>query len=628
MPFETGLIASNVEEYLNLHDNKDTLRFITCGSVDDGKSTLIGRMLYESKMIFDDQLKALEIDSKKFGTTGDALDMALLVDGLSSEREQGITIDVAYRFFSTEKRKFIVADTPGHEQYTCNMATGASNADLAVILVDARKGILQQTRRHSYIMSLMGIRTVVLAINKMDLIDYSKECYEKIKADYLNVVKDLGFETIKAIPVSALIGDNIVEKSSNMEWYQGVSLIRYLETVETISKNNNDKFCMPVQWVNRASSDFRGFAGRVVSGFIKKGDEIVVSPSGRTSRIKDIIIFEKNIDIAEEQESITITLEDEIDISRGDVLTSINYPCEMANQFEVRIIWMDTNDMVANRQYIIQIGTAKALCTPYKLKYKIDMNAYEIVIASSLALNEIGVCDLSIDRGIPFKEFKENRSLGSFILIDRQTKKTVAAGTINHALRRSKNIYKHNFKIDGKARAETKNQSPRVLWLTGLSGSGKSAIADLLEQRLYEMGKHTMILDGDNIRYGLNKDLNFTPQDRAENIRRIAEVAKLMTEAGLIVITSFISPYRAEREMAKELIGEESFIEIFVDTPLVVAEHRDTKGLYKKAREGAIPNFTGIGSPYEPPKTPNIHIETVSLTVQEAVDKILDYLKF
>lgn len=629
MSYNNNILEEN--NVINYSNNKDILRFITCGSVDDGKSTLIGRMLFDSKMIFKDHLEALNSDSKKYGTVEQgSLDFALLVDGLESEREQGITIDVAYRYFSTDKRKFVAADTPGHEQYTRNMATGASNSDIAIILIDARKGVLTQTRRHSHIVSMMGIKHAILVVNKMDMTAYSEEIFNNIVEEYKAITQDFGFKSIQSIPVSALLGDNITNKSKKTKWYKGPTLLEYLETIEVSNHKDTGNLdaCMPVQIVSRPNSDFRGYLGQVASGEFNIGDKIKTLPSRKTSKIKSIIRADHTKGRAKSGESITILLEDEIDISRGDIIVSEKNSFEIADQFEAKILWMSDKAMISSKQYIIQLATLEALATPSKIKHKIDINSSDKIVAKELNLNELGVCNLFIDRKIPFKPFAHNKTLGSFILIDRETNETVAAGTINHVLRRSSNIHTHNFDIDLKARALQKTQEPKVIWFTGLSGSGKSTIANALEKKLYNLGKHTMLLDGDNIRHGLNKDLSFSPQDRAENIRRVGEVAKLMMESGLIVISSFISPYKSERELVRSLVGADNFIEIFVDVPLETAEERDPKGLYKKARSGEIPNFTGVNAPYEAPETPNIHIHSDKEDVGSSVDKIINYLEF
>lgn len=612
--------------YMNAHETKELLRFITCGSVDDGKSTLIGRMLYESQMIYDDELATLATDSKKFGTTGDDLDFALLVDGLSSEREQGITIDVAYRFFSTEKRNFIVADTPGHEQYTRNMATGASTAQLAIVMIDARKGILTQTRRHSFIVSLLGIKQIILAVNKMDIVNYDKSIFDKIKEDYLELAASINITNVQAIPLSALRGDNIMATSVNTPWYQGATLFRCLEDAK-IDAPLTSEFCMPVQWVNRPHQDFRGFSGRIASGAVSLGQRVRVLPSKKEATIDRIVTYDGDLSIASSGASITVTLNDAIDISRGDVIVDAASTCSIADQFETVLLWMAVHPLVAGRQYIFKLASTTAYCTANKPNYRIDINTMEYLLAEELALNEIGCCVLTLDRVIAYEPYEKNHDLGAFILIDRMTNETVAAGLINFALKRSTNIYPQQLLVDKAMRMNIKMQKPFVLWLTGLSGAGKSTIANLIEAELNARGKHTMLLDGDNIRLGLSRDLGFTESDRAENIRRVAEVSKLMLEAGLITLVSFISPFEAEREMARNLVGPEKFIEIFVDVPLAVAEQRDTKGLYKKAREGKIPNFTGIGSPYEKPRAPDLHLDTEKDSLAQSVEKVLDFLR-
>ncbi|MCE9506906.1 MAG: sulfate adenylyltransferase subunit CysN [Alphaproteobacteria bacterium] len=626
MAHQSALIAEDIESYLQSHAAKGLLRFITCGSVDDGKSTLIGRLLYDSKMIFDDQLSALAGDSKKFGTTGGELDLALLVDGLAAEREQGITIDVAYRFFSTDRRKFIVADTPGHEQYTRNMATGASMADLAIVIVDARKGILTQTRRHSMIVSMLGVKRVVLAVNKMDMVIYDEKVFRRIEKDYAEIAAAFGLKDVLAIPVSALRGDNVTALSENTPWYEGPSLLEHLETVEIHGQDSSLPFRMPVQWVNRPNADFRGFAGRIASGAVAPGTRVKILPSGKLSSVARIVTYDGDLEESTAGQSVTLTLADEVDVSRGDVIAAADAPCEIADQFETRIIWMSEKPMVASRQYLLQSGTARSICTPAKPKYRIDMQTLEHEVCKTLAMNEIGVCDIALDRKIAFEPYALNRTLGAFILIDRLTHETVAAGMITHALRRSQNVHLQDLSVDQAARAAIKGQKPCTIWMTGLSGAGKSTIANVVEKKLNAMAKHTVLLDGDNLRHGLNKDLGFTEQDRAENIRRVAEVAKLMMEAGLIALVSFISPFRAEREMARELIGEGRFIEVFVDTPLQEAEARDVKGLYKKARAGEIPNFTGISSPYEAPENPELRLETVGQSPEELAEEILEFL--
>ena len=627
MAHVSDLIEKDIGAYLHAHQHKSLLRFITCGSVDDGKSTLIGRLLYDSKMIFEDQLAALEADSKKVGTQGGDLDLALLVDGLAAEREQGITIDVAYRFFSTDRRKFIVADTPGHEQYTRNMVTGGSTADLAVILIDARKGVLVQTRRHSYIVSLLGIRKVVLAINKMDLVDYSKDVFERIVAEYTAFAERIELKDIVAIPVSGLKGDNITSPSDHTPWYHGPTLMAYLETVEIEDKLQQRPFRMPVQWVNRPNLDFRGFAGTIVSGTVVPGEKLRVLPSGRESRVARIVTMDGDLEQAVAGQSVTITLADEIDVSRGDVLSTTDGPPGVADQFDVTIIWMADEPMLPGRPYWMKIGTKVVTATITEPKYKVNVNTLEHLAAKQLALNEIGVCNLSLDQPIAFDPYTENRDTGGFILIDRLTNSTVGAGLVHFALRRSQNIHWQALDVNKAARAGIKGQKPCVLWLTGLSGAGKSTIANLVEKQLLSLGRHTYLLDGDNVRHGLNRDLGFTDADRVENIRRVAEVAKLMTEAGLIVMVSFISPFRAERRMARSLFGPGEFLEVHVDTPLAVAEARDVKGLYGKARRGELKNFTGIDSPYEPPEHPEIYIDTTHAAAEESATLIVEELR-
>jgi bifunctional enzyme CysN/CysC len=626
MTYASGLVTSDIEEYLRSHEQKSLLRFITCGSVDDGKSTLIGRLLYESKMIFEDQLTALAADSKKVGTRGGELDFALLVDGLAAEREQGITIDVAYRFFSTDKRKFIVADTPGHEQYTRNMVTGASTADLAVILIDARKGVLTQTRRHSYLVSLIGIRRIVLAINKMDLVDYSRDVYERIERDYREFGARIGLDDITCIPLSAVHGDNVVAHSDRMPWYHGPALMEHLERVPVGDDVALKPFRMPVQWVNRPSQDFRGFAGVIISGTVRIGDAVRVAPSGRQSRIARILLGDTDVDVAVANQSVTLTLTDEIDVSRGDVVAAVDAPPAVADQFEATIVWMHDQPMLQGRTYLMKIGAQMSSATVAPLKYQVNVNTLEHVAAKRLGLNDIGVCDLELTRPIAFEPYTENRDLGGFILIDRVSNTTVGAGLLHFALRRSQNVHWQALDVNKHARARQKTQKPSVLWFTGLSGAGKSTIANMVEKRLHALGRHTYLLDGDNVRHGLNKDLGFTDADRVENIRRVAEVARLMTDAGLIVLVSFISPYRAERRMARELVEKGEFLEVFVDTPLSIAEARDPKGLYKKARRGELKNFTGVDAPYEKPENPDIRIDTTRLSPEAAADSIVQHL--
>ena len=623
-----ALIADDIEAYLDQHQNKSMLRFITCGSVDDGKSTLIGRLLYDSKMIFEDQLAALENDSKRVGTQGQEIDFALLVDGLAAEREQGITIDVAYRFFATEKRKFIVADCPGHEQYTRNMVTGASTADCAVILIDARKGVLVQTRRHSFLCHQLGIKNLVLAVNKMDLIDYDQEKFEAIVADYRKFADSIGVEDFTAIPMSGLAGDNITTRSGNTPWYDGPVLIDHLETIEVSNTASQAKpFRMSVQWVNRPNLDFRGFSGLIASGTVKPGDELRSLPSGKTSTVKSIVTMDGDLDQAVAGQSVTITLADEIDCSRGDVLAAADSPPEVADQFETTIVWMDDEPLVVGRAYWLKLGAQMVSVTAAEPKYEIDVNnpsgSGSHLASQTLHLNQIGVCEITTDRRIVFDSYADNRALGGFILIDKITHRTVGAGMLHFSLRRSQNVHWQPTDITRDHHAAMKNQTPRVLWFTGLSGSGKSTIANEVEKKLALMNRHTFLLDGDNVRHGLNKDLGFTESDRIENIRRIGEVAKLMTDAGLIVLTAFISPFRADRQLVRDMIDAGEFVEIHVDTPLEVAEARDVKGLYKKARAGKLKNFTGIDSPYEPPEDPEIRVNTVEMTPEEAADYII-----
>ena len=620
-----SLIAEDIDAYLEQHQNKGLLRFITCGSVDDGKSTLIGRLLYDSKMIFEDQLASLEADSRKVGTQGQDLDFALLVDGLAAEREQGITIDVAYRFFATQKRKFIVADTPGHEQYTRNMVTGASTADLAVILVDARKGVLVQTRRHSYLAHLIGIRHLVLAVNKMDLVDYDRETFDSIVADYRTFAEEIGIEDFTAIPISGFKGDNITAApSSATPWYEGPSLIEHLETVEIANAAAQARaFRMPVQWVNRPNLDFRGFSGLLAGGTVKPGDPVRVVPSGKTTHVKSIVTFDGEREEAVAGQSVTLTLADEVDCSRGDVIAAADDPPETSDQFEATIVWMSDEALKPGRGYWLKLGTQAVTATVQEPKYEINVNTLERLAAKTLGLNAIGVAELRTERPIVFEPYADSRTLGGFILIDKMTNATVGAGMLHFSLRRAQNVHWQPTTITREDHAAMKNQRPRVLWFTGLSGSGKSTIANAVEQKLNLMNRHTFLLDGDNVRHGLNKDLGFTEADRIENIRRVGEVARLMTDAGLIVLTAFISPFRAERQMVREMMDECEFIEIFVDTPLEVAEARDVKGLYKKARSGQLKNFTGIDSPYEEPENPEIRVNTVEMTVEEAADYII-----
>ena len=619
-----ALIAEDIDAYLEKHQHKTMLRFITCGSVDDGKSTLIGRLLYDSKMIFEDQLEALSADSKKVGTQGQEIDFALLVDGLAAEREQGITIDVAYRFFATESRKFIVADCPGHEQYTRNMVTGASTADLACILIDARKGVLVQTKRHSFLCHQLGIKNLVLAVNKMDLIDYDQEKYDAIIADYEEFARSIGIESFTAIPISGLAGDNITTRSDKTPWYDGPTLMEHLDAVEVRSDVNLVKpFRMPVQWVNRPNLDFRGFSGLISTGSIKPGDPVRSLPSGKTSTVKSVVTMDGDLEQGIAGQSVTITLEDEIDCSRGDVLAAADNPPEVADQFESTIVWMDEEPLVVGRGYWMKLGTQMVSVTVAEPKYEINVNTMQHLAAKTLELNSIGVSEITTDKQIVFEAYSDNRALGGFILIDKITNRTVGAGMLHFSLRRAQNVHWQATDITRDDHAAMKNQRPRVLWFTGLSGSGKSTIANEVEKKLALMNRHTFLLDGDNVRHGLNKDLGFTESDRIENIRRIGEVAKLMTDAGLIVLTAFISPFRADRQLVRDMMGEGEFIEIHVDTPLEVAEARDVKGLYKKAREGKLKNFTGIDSPYEEPEEPEIRVNTVAMSPEEAADYVI-----
>ena len=622
------LIAEDIDAYLAAHGEKTMLRFITCGSVDDGKSTLIGRMLYDSKMIFEDQLASLEADSKKLGTQGAEIDFALLVDGLAAEREQGITIDVAYRFFATPKRKFIVADTPGHEQYTRNMVTGASTAELAVILVDARQGMLTQTRRHSYLVHLLGLKHIVLAVNKMDLVDYDQARFDEIVTAYRAFADELGMDAFTAIPISGLKGDNITTPSDNMDWYDGPVLLDHLESVELAQDAaQNLPFAMPVQWVNRPNLDFRGFSGQIASGIVRPGDDVRLVPSGKNAKIEAIVTMasdgtRQDLEAAFAGQSVTLTLDSEIDCSRGDVIATTDNPPQMADRFEATLVWMDEETLLPGRAYEMRIGTQSVAATVQTPKYQINVNTLEHLAAKTLELNGIGVVEIATDRKISFAPFAENAALGSFVLIDKMSHATVAAGMMNFSLRRAHNIHWQATDVDRDAHARLKNQKPMVLWFTGLSGSGKSTIANELEKILHNMNRHTFLLDGDNVRHGLNKDLGFTDADRVENIRRIGEVSRLMVDAGLIVLSAFISPFRAERDMVRALLPEGEFVEIFVDTPLEVAEQRDVKGLYKKARAGELKNFTGIDSPYEEPLNAEIRVSTTDMSAQEAAAHI------
>jgi bifunctional enzyme CysN/CysC len=628
MRLTDDLIATDIGAYLEKHENKSLLRFITCGSVDDGKSTLIGRLLYDSKMIFEDQLASLEADSKKVGTQGENIDFALLVDGLAAEREQGITIDVAYRFFATDKRKFIVADTPGHEQYTRNMATGASTADVAILMIDARKGILTQTRRHAFITTLLGIRRLVLAVNKMDLVDYDETIFNDIVDDFYAFADELATDLeIQPIPMSALAGVNITSRSDETDWYDGPALMEYLENVPVGDKRRSAPFRMPVQWVNRPNLDFRGFSGQIASGTVRPGDRVKSMPSGKQSTIDRIVTADGDLQEAVAGQSVTLTLADEIDASRGDAIVTADDPTEVSDQFQVRILWMNEAPLLPGRRYLLKIGAKTVTATVNAPKYGIDVNTLSDMPAKTLDLNQIGVTTISLDQPITFDPYDVNRNLGGFILIDRMTNDTVGLGLIDFALRRASNIHWQAMDIDRNALAEQKGQRPAVLWFTGLSGSGKSTIANALQKRLFALGKHTFTLDGDNVRHGLNRDLGFTDADRVENIRRVSNVARLMSDAGLITLVSFISPFRAERQMARNLMADGEFIEIHVDTPLDVAEQRDVKGLYKKARSGEIKNFTGISSPYEPPVNPELRIDTVDRSPDDAAEEILDYLR-
>jgi bifunctional enzyme CysN/CysC len=618
--------ATDLESYLDRLERKDLLRFITCGSVDDGKSTLIGRLLYESRMIYEDQLAALAVDSRKVGTRGEEMDFALLVDGLAAEREQGITIDVAYRFFSTDKRKFIVADTPGHEQYTRNMITGASTADVAVILVDARKGTLTQTRRHSYLVSLIGIREVVLAVNKMDLVGHDEGTFRAIEADYRAFAARIGITDIVAIPVSAVHGDNVIASSAAMPWYAGPTLLTALESVQVRGADPTQPFRMPVQWVNRPNLEFRGFTGQIAAGAVRPGDRLRVLPSGRSSIVGRVVTADGDLPVAIAGQSVTLVLDTEVDVSRGDILTAYDAPLEVASQFEATVVWMHDAPLLQGRQYLLKAATRTVSATVAPVKYKINVNTLDQVPAERLELNDIGICELEFDQPIAFAPYAESRTLGGFILIDRLSNDTVGAGLLHFALRRSQNIHWQALDIDRRVRAAQKNQRGCVVWLTGLSGAGKSTIANLVDKRLFAAGRHTYLLDGDNVRHGLNKDLGFTAQDRVENIRRVAEVARLMADAGLITLVSFISPFRSERRMARELMPSGEFIEVWVDVPLAIAEARDPKGLYRKARRGELSNFTGIDSPYEPPEDPEIRIDTTALTPEQAAERIVEAL--
>ena len=618
---------TELSKFLAAQEKKSLLRFLTCGSVDDGKSTLIGRLLYDTKLLFEDHLAALEKDSKKFGTTGGDIDFALLVDGLEAEREQGITIDVAYRFFATDKRKFIVADTPGHEQYTRNMATGASNSELAVILIDARKGVLVQTRRHAYIASLLGIRHVVLAVNKIDLVGYSKDVFDSIVRDFSVFAERLGFASIVPIPISARFGDNVIAASSNMPWYGGPALLTHLESVDVETALADKPFRLPVQWVNRPNLDFRGFSGTISGGRIRPGDTISVAKSGRTSTVKRIVTMDGDLDEAAAGAAVTLVLADEVDISRGDVLCAPAARPDVSEQFAAHLLWMAEDELLPGRQYLLKLATATVPVQVTALRHKIDVNTLDQHAAKTLQLNEVGYANFSTSRPIAFDPYRENRDMGGLILIDRFTNATVGAGMIDFGLRRATNVHWQALDVDKLARAELKGQKPAVLWFTGLSGSGKSTIANLVERALFAEGRHTYLLDGDNVRHGLTRDLGFTDADRVENIRRVGEAAKLFVDAGLLVLTSFISPFRSERRMARELVGEGEFIEVFVDTPIEICMQRDPKGLYLKAKAGEIKNFTGIDSPYELPENPELHIRTEDADAATHAAAIVAYLR-
>ncbi|MDE2382458.1 MAG: sulfate adenylyltransferase subunit CysN [Xanthomonadaceae bacterium] len=617
---------AQVAAYLQQHETKGLLRFITCGSVDDGKSTLIGRLLHDTKLLLDDQVSALEADSRKHGTQNGEIDFALLVDGLAAEREQGITIDVAYRFFGTDRRKFIVADCPGHEQYTRNMATGASTADLAVVLVDARKGLLTQTRRHSYIVKLLGIKRVLLAVNKMDLVGFDQAVFEGIAGHYRTLAAQLGIAHVDCIPLSALRGDNMVTRSAAMPWYHGPALLEHLETVPVEGSSAHAAFRMPVQWVCRPNQDFRGFAGTVAAGKVAPGDAVVVLPSGRRSSVARVVTADGDLAQAVEGQAVTLTLADEIDASRGDVIAAVSDVPEVADQFAAHLLWMGDAPLLPGRPYLLKVGARTVGASITEIKHKVDVNTQDALAAKHLELNEVAVCNLHLDQPIAFAPYADNKVLGGFILIDRQSNATVAAGTLDFALRRAGNIHWQHLDVDKAARARSKHQSPRCLWFTGLSGAGKSTIANLVDKKLLAMGRHAYVLDGDNVRHGLNKDLGFTDEDRVENIRRVAEVAKLMVDAGLIVLVSFISPFRAERDMARSLFDAGEFLEVFVDTPLAEAERRDVKGLYAKARRGELRNFTGIDSPYEAPLTPELHLRTDAADPVALADEVVTAL--
>ena len=624
---ETRSVSTGIGDYLAEQEQKSMLRFLTCGSVDDGKSTLIGRLLYDTRLIFEDQLAALERDSKKHGTNGDGIDFALLVDGLEAEREQGITIDVAYRFFSTPKRKFIVADAPGHEQYTRNMVTGASTSDLAIVLVDARKGVLPQTRRHSFIASLLGIRHILLAVNKIDLVDYDQSAFDAIASEYRAFAGQLGFASVVSIPVSARHGENVVTRSVNTDWYHGPTMIEHLETVKVDEDKAQKPFRFPVQYVNRPDPDFRGFAGTIASGAVQQGDEVVVAKSGKKSRVSRIVAAGGDLSVAREGQAVTLVLEDEVEVSRGNVLVAPEARPQVADQFAANIVWFDEHALIPGRAYLLRTETDQVGATVTELKYRTNINNFSHEAAKSLEMNEAGVCNISTQSPIVFDVFADDRTTGAFVLIDRITNATVGAGMILHPLRRAANIHWQALDVNKSARADLKHQKPVVLWFTGLSGSGKSTIANLLEKKLHASGRHTYILDGDNVRHGLNRDLGFTEEDRVENIRRVAEVARLMADAGLIVLVSFISPFRAERRMARELMGEGEFVEVFVDTPFEECARRDPKGLYARALKGEIANFTGVDSPYEAPENADVHLETLGRTPEDMAGELETWLR-
>lgn len=628
MDFSENLTSEEaVLDYIRSQENKDQLRFLTCGSVDDGKSTLIGRLLYDTKLIFEDQLAALEKDSRKHGTVGEDMDLALLVDGLEAEREQGITIDVAYRFFATDKRKFIVADTPGHEQYTRNMATGASTADLAVLLVDARHGLMTQTRRHAFIASLLGIRHAVLAVNKIDLVDFSQDRFDEIRGAFEELAQSFGFETLQAIPISARYGDNVTTRSARMPWYDGPVLLQHLESVDVSLAGTGQAFRFPVQWVNRPNLDFRGYSGTIASGRVAVGDGLVVAASGKTSTVTRILGTHGDVQSAGTGEAVTIVLKDEIDISRGDVLALVQSRPDVADQLSAHVIWMAEDALLPGRSYLLKMGARTLTASVTDIRHKINVNTFEQTAAKTLALNEIGLCNISLAAPAAFEAYGTNRTMGAFILIDRMTNATVGAGMVAHALRRASNIHWQALDVDKAARSESLRQKPVVLWFTGLSGSGKSTIASIVEKKLHLEGRHTYVLDGDNVRHGLNRDLGFSDADRVENIRRVAEVARLFTDAGMITLVSFISPFKAERQMARDLLQPGEFVEIFVDTPLEDCKARDPKGLYSKAEAGEIPNFTGISSPYEAPENPELHLKTAGRDPEALAEEVLHYLR-